>query len=79
MLLADATGWAGTARLLLNGFQEFLVMRQVMPIASSLASGAALNTMGTISRAANWGARTGFEVMRFGRRHVAALIARGMG
>jgi type IV secretion system protein VirB6 len=57
----------------------FLFMRQVMPIASSLAGGAALNTMGTISRAANWGARTGFDVMRFGRRHAAALIARGMG
>jgi type IV secretion system protein VirB6 len=57
----------------------FLFMRQVMPIASSLASGAALNTMGTISRAANWGARTGIDVMRFGRRHAVALIARGMG
>lgn len=57
----------------------FLFMRQVMPIASSLASGTALNTMGTISRAANWGARTGSRVMRFGRRHTAALIARGMG
>jgi type IV secretion system protein VirB6 len=57
----------------------FLFMRQVMPIASSLASGAALNTMGTVSRAANWGARAGFGVMRFGARTAAALITRGMG
>jgi type IV secretion system protein VirB6 len=57
----------------------FLFMRQVMPIASSLASGAALNTMGTVSRAANWGARTGFGVMRFGARTAAALITRGSG
>ncbi len=57
----------------------FLFMRQVMPIASGLASGSALNTMGTISRAANWGARTGFRVVRFGRRHATALIARGTG
>ncbi len=33
----------------------FLFMRQVMPIASSLASGAALNTMGTVSRAGQLG------------------------
>jgi type IV secretion system protein VirB6 len=57
----------------------FLFMRQVMPIASSLASGAALNTMGTVSRAANWGARAGFGVMRSGARTAAALFTRGMG
>jgi type IV secretion system protein VirB6 len=57
----------------------FLFMRQVMPIASSLASGAALTTMGTVSRAANWGARAGFGVMRLGARTAAALITRGMG
>jgi type IV secretion system protein VirB6 len=57
----------------------FLFMRQVMPIASSLASGAALNSMGTISRAVNWGARTGFGVMQSGARTAAALITRGWG
>jgi type IV secretion system protein VirB6 len=36
----------------------FLLMRQVMPIASGLASGAALNTMGAMSRGINWAART---------------------
>jgi len=55
----------------------FLFMRQVMPIASSLASGAALNTMGTVSRAANWGARAGFGVARLGARTALALITRG--
>jgi type IV secretion system protein VirB6 len=55
----------------------FLFMRQVMPIASSLASGAALNTMGTVSRAANWGARTSFGVVQSGVRTAAALLIRG--
>jgi type IV secretion system protein VirB6 len=54
----------------------FLFMRQVMPIASSLASGAALNTMGTVSRAAHWGARAGFGVMRFGARAALARLLR---
>jgi len=40
----------------------FLLMRQVMPIASGLASGAALNTMGTLSSALHWGARAGYRV-----------------
>ncbi len=57
----------------------FLFMRQVMPIAASLASGAALNTMGTISRTANWGARAGFGAMQHGRRALIALLTRGMG
>ena len=55
----------------------FLFMRQVMPIASGLASGATLNTMGTVSRAASWGARAGFGAMRFGGRVVAAILTRG--
>jgi type IV secretion system protein VirB6 len=57
----------------------FLLMRQVMPIASSLASGVALNTMGTISRTANWGARAGFGVMHHAGRAAIALLTRGMG
>jgi type IV secretion system protein VirB6 len=35
----------------------FLVMRQVMPIASGLASGVALNSFGTVSRLVTWGVR----------------------
>jgi type IV secretion system protein VirB6 len=55
----------------------FLFMRQVMPIASALANGAALNTMGTISRAANWSARAGTGAVRLGSRAVVALVTRG--
>ncbi|HWM70785.1 MAG TPA: type IV secretion system protein [Steroidobacteraceae bacterium] len=57
----------------------FLFMRQVMPIASSLASGAALNTMGTVSRTVNWGARAGFGAMQLGARTAVALLTRGRG
>jgi type IV secretion system protein VirB6 len=57
----------------------FLFMRQVMPIASSLASGAALNTMGTVSRAVGWGARAGLGAMQRGARSAAVLLARGRG
>ena len=55
----------------------FLFMRQVMPIASALANGAALNTMGTISRAATWSARAGSGAVRLGSRAVVALVTRG--
>jgi type IV secretion system protein VirB6 len=37
----------------------FLVMRQVMPIASGLASGVALNSFGTVSRFVVWSVRFG--------------------
>ena len=37
----------------------FLVMRQVMPIASGLASGVALNSFGAVSRLVMWGVRLG--------------------
>jgi type IV secretion system protein VirB6 len=57
----------------------FLFMRQVMPIAASLASGAALNTMGAVSRAVSWSARAGFGVMEHGAKSAAALFARGRG
>ncbi len=57
----------------------FLFMRQVMPIASSLAGGAAFSTFGTLSRAVNWSARTGMGVMQHGMRSAAALLIRGWG
>jgi type IV secretion system protein VirB6 len=83
---ATQTAARGTAILTVDALNMvlvsvlvFLFMRQVMPIASSLASGAALNTMGTISRAANWGARAGFGVMQFGARTAAALFIRERG
>jgi type IV secretion system protein VirB6 len=53
----------------------FLLMRQVMPIASGLASGAALNTMGAVSRAANWGVRSGQSVMGLGARAAKAYFS----
>jgi type IV secretion system protein VirB6 len=51
----------------------FLFMRQVMPIASGLAGGVAVNTFGTVSRAINWSARTGFNVVQRGTKAAAAL------
>jgi len=35
----------------------FLLMRQVMPIAAALAGGMSLNSLGLVSRLANWGVR----------------------
>jgi type IV secretion system protein VirB6 len=55
----------------------FLFMRQVMPIASSLASGSALSTFGGISRVIGWGARASTPVIRSGARAVVQL-ARGL-
>jgi type IV secretion system protein VirB6 len=57
----------------------FLFMRQVMPIASSLAGGAAFNTFGTVSRAVNWGARVGMGAMQLGAKTTAALLTRDRG
>jgi type IV secretion system protein VirB6 len=57
----------------------FLFMRQVMPVASGLAGGAAFNTFGTMSRAANWSARVGGDAMRFGKRTTAVLLNRNQG
>ena len=57
----------------------FLFMRQVMPIASGLAGGAAFNTYGTVSRAINWSARVGMDAMRRGKGTTAALLNRDSG
>lgn len=42
----------------------FLLMRQVMPIASALAGGIALSTFGTASRFVSWGLRQGATLSR---------------
>ncbi|MDM0030356.1 type IV secretion system protein [Variovorax saccharolyticus] len=59
---------AGSARVCLAATLVFLIMRQVMPIASGLASGIALSTYGTVSGVIKWGMggarRTTYE---FGR------------
>jgi type IV secretion system protein VirB6 len=54
----------------------FLFMRQVMPIASGLAGGAAFNTFGTVSRAVNWSTRTGMGAVLRGARTAVALWRR---
>jgi type IV secretion system protein VirB6 len=46
-----------TLNMLLVAVLVFLIMRQVMPIASGLASGVALSTFGTVSRFVMWGVR----------------------
>lgn len=46
---------AESARVCLAAALVFLVMRQVMPIASGLASGVALSTYGTVSGVIGWG------------------------
>jgi len=40
----------------------FLLLRQIMPVASALAGGIALSTFGTISRFVSWGLRHGVTV-----------------
>lgn len=55
----------------------FLLMRQVMPIASALAAGAALSTYGSVSRAIAWGMRRGAATARFGSEAAVELLTRG--
>ncbi len=62
--------------MLLVSVLVFLFMRQVMPIAAGLASGVALSTLGTVSRAASWGLFTGRQALRWGTRLTAARVAR---
>jgi type IV secretion system protein VirB6 len=50
----------------------FLLLRQVMPIASGLAGGIALNSFGTVSRFVSWG-------MRRGMVGAGAVVALGAG
>ncbi len=54
----------------------FLFMRQVMPIAASLAGGGAFNTFGTVSRAIAWSGRAGIGMMERGARTAAAFLPR---
>ena len=54
----------------------FLFMRQVMPIASGLAGGAAFSTFGTVSRAINWSAGAGIRKMESWKNTAAVLVNR---
>jgi drug/metabolite transporter superfamily protein YnfA len=51
----------------------FLLMRQVMPIASALAGGVALSSFGAVSRLVNWGMRRGAGAARGGVALAAGL------
>lgn len=53
----------------------FLLMRQVMPIAASLAGGVSLSSFGIVSRFMAWGARTGVAGMSKGRDRIARQIS----
>lgn len=66
---AAQTAARGTALLTVDALHMvlvavlvFLILRQVMPIASGLTGGLALNTLGTISRSVTAGMRKGREV-----------------
>jgi type IV secretion system protein VirB6 len=52
----------------------FLLLRQVMPIASALAGGIALSTFGTVSRFVSWGMRRGVELTGTGVALTAASL-----
>jgi type IV secretion system protein VirB6 len=75
----DAILTVDALNMVLVAVLVFLFMRQVMPIASALAGGAAFNTFGTVSRAVNWSARVGMDAMRRGKRTTAALLSRDSG
>jgi type IV secretion system protein VirB6 len=68
MAKGDGVTIADSARFCLFSTLILLVLRQVMPIASGLASGIALSSFGAVSGVMNWGLgtakRTGYE---FGR------------
>jgi type IV secretion system protein VirB6 len=57
----------------------FLVLRQVMPIASGLAGGAALSSFGATSRGFSWAARTTRALVRPAARYAAPKVARTIG
>ena len=57
----------------------FLILRQVMPIASGLAGGLALTTFGLVSRTAAMGMRRGDEVMAPAVAYAAPLVSRALG
>jgi type IV secretion system protein VirB6 len=57
----------------------FLVLRQVMPIASGLAGGASLNSFGLISRGVGGGLRSVRERSRRPREAAIAYATRGVG
>jgi type IV secretion system protein VirB6 len=57
----------------------FLILRQVMPIASGLAGGVSLNSFGVASRSVGWGLRIGSRVSAPAVDFAAHQVARSMG
>jgi type IV secretion system protein VirB6 len=76
--LGSAIMTVDALNMMLVSVLVFLFMRQVMPIASSLAGGASVNTFGTVSGAVNWSARTGMNAAkRGGKRMLARVLGSG--
>lgn len=75
--LGSSIATVDVLNMLLVAVLVFLLMRQVMPIASALAGGAAFNTFGTVSRAVGWSAKNGMSLARRGARTAAAFLIRG--
>ena len=65
--------------MLLIAVLVFLILRQVMPIASGLAGGLALSSFGLLSRTMRWGMQTGIAAgvptARFAVTHIPRIIA----
>jgi type IV secretion system protein VirB6 len=62
--------------MMLIALLVFLVLRQVMPIASGLAGGASLNSFGTASRSVSWAAGTTGSALKFATPFTARAIRR---
>jgi type IV secretion system protein VirB6 len=65
--------------MMLVALLVFLVLRQVMPIASGLAGGAALNSFGLVSRGFSWAARGTAAMAKPAARYAAPPVVRTMG
>ena len=65
--------------MMLVALLVFLVLRQVMPIAGSLAGGASLNSFGTVSRGFSWTGRLATNATKAPRTLAASYAARGLG
>jgi type IV secretion system protein VirB6 len=83
---ATQTAARGTAILTVDALHMvlmavlvFLVLRQVMPIASGLAGGITLNSFGLTSRGVGWGLRSAGKVATPGFKLAAPYVVRGVG
>ena len=65
--------------MMLIALLVFLVLRQVMPIASGLAGGASLNSFGIPGRGVFWGARAAGKLAKSYAGFVSPYVARSVG